>query len=655
MKDYLKKAKRAIAKPSVKVVSFDIFDTLLVRPCIYPGDLFALCDKRAKKEEPGSDFFKLRRDAESQLNIKNANIHQIWEHIQKANHLESAVAERLKQLELMTESQLLRARSLIVELYDFACQHGKRIIAISDMYLPESVLKPILVREGFDRVEKIYVSCDCDARKTDEAENLYQYVCGKENIKACEMVHIGDNYGSDYLQAEKSGVHACCVPSNVKLFLSGLPGKPKDPSEIFPSEPLQRTVFGFAINRFVQQTDFSCKSFRLEDFSALVLLPILLNLNFLLCGEEIQKSYANIQFVSRDGYLPLKSYEIFRQALGSGLLEGEYLYASRLSYRCLVEDSFYDRLKNDAFSDSFTLRDYLRALVSDKNALEAFLAQLDPDSLALSASKNRDECLEACGKLEPGISEYFEKKRQLTRAYYAGRQKPLRNRILVFDSGYNGSVSMLSKAAEPSCIVDKVYIWGSEENQRRDQRDGSVTYLVSDEKPFERCAAYELWISHPTDGTCIGITSADGKAVPYLEEKTVSAEALRDIERIQKTALGAVKEFAETFGDLVFLYADTHEISAYTKLADLFLEQPRILSLFKHLQFEDAVSKVYDHRSLSDFLKANNRGTVMAQSRPSLKNLSQKVPTLIGYYISYFKTYGINAATKMALEYLFRK
>ena len=82
---------------------------------------------------------------------------------------------------------------------------GHTIIFISDMYLPASMLGPILHRLGVMReTDKLFVSCD--AGLTKRSGNLFRHVMDLEQLKAANIIHIGDNHRSDILAAKRLGI-----------------------------------------------------------------------------------------------------------------------------------------------------------------------------------------------------------------------------------------------------------------------------------------------------------------------------------------------------------------------------------------------------------------------------------------------------------------
>ena len=64
--------KEAIMSNEIKVVSFDLFDTLVVRPCIQPSDLFKIVAKRIDFE---GDFVNIRKMAEQYARRKKVYYH----------------------------------------------------------------------------------------------------------------------------------------------------------------------------------------------------------------------------------------------------------------------------------------------------------------------------------------------------------------------------------------------------------------------------------------------------------------------------------------------------------------------------------------------------------------------------------------------------
>ncbi len=187
------RAKKYIQEAAI--VSFDIFDTMLVREFYQPKDVFKYIETKHQllKFQKNRIFaeVKTRSDHPNKSDITH---HEIYANLENAN----------REIELDIEHRTCIANDEIKSLYRYALSCGKRVIAISDMYLEEEIIKSILEKNGYLEVERIYVSGKLNKRKS--SGELYQHVIQDLDIEPQGMVHIGDNYDSDYLQAVKNKI-----------------------------------------------------------------------------------------------------------------------------------------------------------------------------------------------------------------------------------------------------------------------------------------------------------------------------------------------------------------------------------------------------------------------------------------------------------------
>ena len=387
--------KNILVSPTIKVVSFDIFDTLLFRPVFDPKDIFYLVAGKVD-EKFGVDFVRLRWDAENKLQKRNASINDIYEFIKKIGNLSDAVAKEIMEEELKCEYDLLKPREDIKILYHEACRQGKKIIAVSDMYLPSIFLKKILWDNGYDRVEKIYVSNECEYRK-DEGK-LYDVVLEKEKISAHEMCHIGDNYYSDYRMALDAGITAVYFPAIRDIVFSAntVFSKIWDVKKI-SKDPYTRILMGFAIFYAFPSYEDLPEEARvygdLKRFVKLFLAPLLVYIVFSISNnKEVQKSekYKRIFFASRDGYLPKKIYDIF--AAYVDILPSVYLYAGRRAYFSTQEDSVLKLCEKHKCDGNYILRDFISAFFQMDGVSDKLLGLMTEEE-SNTPFKKRKECI----------------------------------------------------------------------------------------------------------------------------------------------------------------------------------------------------------------------------------------------------------------------
>ena len=102
------------------------------------------------------------------------------------------------------ETDLPIANRRIKELMDKLVERGKKIILISDMYLPAEVITQMLKRCGVDCYEKLYVSSEFASTKHDSS--LFKHVLEDLDITPGDIFHIGDNKHSDHDVPESLGI-----------------------------------------------------------------------------------------------------------------------------------------------------------------------------------------------------------------------------------------------------------------------------------------------------------------------------------------------------------------------------------------------------------------------------------------------------------------
>lgn len=200
----------------MKLASFDIFDTTLIRKCGKPGNIFYIL---AHKLYPGDkakreDFLLWRKGAESEARRrkpgKDVTIEDIYSSEEITGFAEYT-PEQLIEAEKSIEAEQLIANPAIRDVIKQKREQGYTICFISDMYLPSNMLKEVLEREDCIKSDEfVYVSCEWDARKSNGA--LYKKL--KEQLKPKEWEHYGDHPVSDYKIAKRYGIKATKVKTD---------------------------------------------------------------------------------------------------------------------------------------------------------------------------------------------------------------------------------------------------------------------------------------------------------------------------------------------------------------------------------------------------------------------------------------------------------
>ena len=209
------------------VVSFDLFDTLLLRMCYLPTDVYALASEIAKEKlEIPIDYSNIRRDIRSDLPaIYN------WQALEEALIIRynPIIARILLDAELEAESRLCVPRKFMCDFCRELIDKGKTVYIVTDMYLPKEFIFLLLGKIGLSNIplENVWISGEIGAGKQDG--ELWRLFFNKV-VKGKKAVHFGDDEIADVKMAERTGITPCYVMncrtmlcfSNISSIASGI-------------------------------------------------------------------------------------------------------------------------------------------------------------------------------------------------------------------------------------------------------------------------------------------------------------------------------------------------------------------------------------------------------------------------------------------------
>lgn len=223
---YLPEGNRTVLPKAVKlaeklvqydVVSFDVFDTLIFRAVERPRDVFCLLEGSWNY----AGFAVLREEAEQQAREKKQEItiRDIYKIL--AKQLSIDIREGIRR-EIQMEQNVCYANPYMQEVFQILQKKGRRIIAVSDMYLPKQQLQKLLHHCGYTGFCGIYVSCDYGKSKSDgQLQKLVKKMTGKK----FSCIHVGDNMQSDIIRSRKAGWDTFYYPN---IYAQGRPYRIKE-------------------------------------------------------------------------------------------------------------------------------------------------------------------------------------------------------------------------------------------------------------------------------------------------------------------------------------------------------------------------------------------------------------------------------------------
>ena len=207
----------AISATEVRVVVFDIFDTLLLRPFLDPESIKTIVAKQAGGEI-GIAYLEFRAKSESLAREqagRDVGLDAIFAEFSLQSKLPVDIIAKLRRLEETAELNAVTLRPDAVAMLQYALSQSKKVVLASDMYLPKSVVEAMLMEHGINNWHTLYLSSDIGLRKDSGA--LYKHILVQEGVTPDQVLVIGDNEHSDVQIPGDMGMNICHVLRPVEL------------------------------------------------------------------------------------------------------------------------------------------------------------------------------------------------------------------------------------------------------------------------------------------------------------------------------------------------------------------------------------------------------------------------------------------------------
>lgn len=278
-------------------VSFDLFDTLIFRTVEDYTDIFSCVEVKyntiSKKK---INNYKIERMwAEEQARYKAKGREICIDDIRNELPYELDIADKLISLEEELEVENCVPNQMMIDVVKL-CEENKKIIAITtDMYLSRQCIKKILKKIG---VNYTYLLISGDNGVTKMNGGLYEILLEKICVTPSNLIHIGDNYHSDKVMAERYG-----ISSEIRIL-----GKKK---KIYT---LERQEHKIGINHLIAliNTYFINKK-EIHSYERIgygVIGPVLLEFCRWVHQKKKDCKIEELWFIAREGYLIKKVYEL---------------------------------------------------------------------------------------------------------------------------------------------------------------------------------------------------------------------------------------------------------------------------------------------------------------------------------------------------------
>lgn len=353
---------------SADIVSFDLFDTLVMRQILSSDDVIEYVDCKLKEQESYiKDFCKRRLESEKGLSRETApTLTEIYQNMLSSEEDNSAInitPEKLADLEWNIDLGLLVARKEVCDLFRETVKSGKKVYIVSDTYYSKRQLERILVLCGIEEYEDIL---DSSEYGTDKRRGLYGVLKDREGDK--KYLHIGDDLAADIEAAKYWEINACRILSGADILESL--------GNLGFSEHIECLADRLKAGMFVAKIFNSPFQFEKEDRR--LELKDAYDIGYLLCAPVIsdfvlwfqkqleKEGIQNIWFGARDGYLIKKMYANLMQAyhktdesmyfltsrtaaIRAGVeSEEDIRYVDEMKYSGTLEENLYERFGIEA-------------------------------------------------------------------------------------------------------------------------------------------------------------------------------------------------------------------------------------------------------------------------------------------------------------------
>lgn len=407
------------------IVSFDLFDTLIFRPFSEPGDLFYFLGAQLGL----MDFKRIRMEQESLARMEcyqkrghyEVGLSDIWNHIEQDIGMSAAQGIEIEQ---RLEMEFCYANPFMAEVFHQLQRRGKKIIVVSDMYLPRRFLQELSEKNGYAGISRFYISCEYGKSKSDG--KLYELV--KEDFdRNTKIVHVGDNEYSDARMGKQCGFNVKYYPNinkNAQLY------RPYDMSP----------MVGGAYRGIVDNHIYcGLHSYSMEyEYGFIYGGLFVLGYCDFIHNYCKQNSVDKIIFLSRDGDILKQAYDYLYQNENT-----EYVYWSRRA--AIKLGAGYDR--HDYFrrfifhktNQGYSIRDVLHSMeldfLMDEFEVEAERELTDRNALLLKQFIERNW---------NRVLETYNNQNEAAKIYY-GKVLAEMKKVAAVDIGWAGSGAMMLK------------------------------------------------------------------------------------------------------------------------------------------------------------------------------------------------------------------
>jgi FMN phosphatase YigB (HAD superfamily) len=514
----------AAATVPLAMASFDVFDTLLGRPYLEPDELHEAvwCMLGLHKVGAIQTAQKWRQarvaaeqDARRLSAGKEVILRSIYERLALALGCDAADLEPAARLELAQEQRVLRRLALGEHLLQNRRREGLSVAFLSDMYLPDCVIRSTLIAQSLLGPEDLLLVSSTSGL-TKHNGGLFRQLLQQTGLPAAAIQHVGDNCHSDVAVPREIGIQAHLQPAPALSAREVQLASDSDADRF-----IRRTLAGSARLARLREHGLEGKEAEIASVSAAVAAPLLIGFVLWTLQQAQDAGIRNLYFLARDGQI-LHGLAERLAAVVTPEIRPRYLYVSRqalylpaLALAAPNASEVMSRICNGRAH-----RDVEASLRLPAGAVAGLLG-LHPDESKLSRLHLSDlecEAFTTALRKSPhgaGLDQAAELERRALRAYLKQEEFLDSKRSAVVDIGWRGNLQALLAAAlgatgEPANLLG-IYLGL---HQSPPKSAGESRSYVSHASRFNE-ALLELMCA-ADHGSTVRYELESGRAVPRL-------------------------------------------------------------------------------------------------------------------------------------------
>lgn len=557
-----------------ELVTFDIFDTALIRSLEQPVDVFLLLAHEAGMNDP-QGFAQARIEAESlarkiawdERQAVEVTLQEIYDCLADLPAAASLELTSLMHRERDLELRVCQRHPMIARAYEWAKQRGKRTGFLSDMYLDRSLIEAMLEKCGYCGYDFLFVSSETG--KTKAQGDLYRHSMQLHAIEPDRQLHIGDNRHADIDQARAAGIPSYHIKKNIDGFPSTATGRRFARRQIARADltrPRARQSMDEAIWASLWRGLVAARQPHPEDFwfdlgyshVGMLLLGFVMWLD----QQAAEDGVSSLYFLARDGHI---MHRVHQQLANRGLAvcSGKYLYASRRALNIPAITRVDERACDFLVSGTSRLAvaDFLArtGLIASECETEIQAAGLQPDQI-MRTGEDYGRLRALFRSLEPALLRLAAEERSLLADYWRQQGIFEQSHIGLVDIGWHGSLqesfSCLMQQFGHNIPITGYYLGTFPPAKARTEAGARHrAYLCEAGEPADRLATIKSsveifeWLFCAPHPSVLGFQrSESGEILPRFESGEFEREREDTAMQVQSGALRFVEDALSCLG-----------------------------------------------------------------------------------------------------------